>query len=69
MNINDPIGKPGLLFLGSGYLLNIVHNVVRTVSLWQTQVFAWGGFVCTCIGGIYYLLKIHNDFIKKPKEK
>lgn len=61
--INDPIGKPGLLFLGSGYLLHIMEHFNRS------DLFAWGGFLCTLVGGGYYSLKIYNDFIKKPKAK
>ena len=61
MNMQDPLGKPGLLFLGSSYLLNITSHFTRS------DVWGWGGFICTCIGGGYYLLKIYNDFIKKPK--
>ncbi len=61
--MNDPVGKPGLFLLGGGYLLNIVHDHIS-----RADIFATGAFVCTCIGGVYYLLKIYNEFIK-PKQK
>lgn len=64
-----------MLFLGSGYFLNSVHKWLLnvTVPMPGAAVIAWGGFVCTCIGGIYYLVKLHkeylNPFIKSLKSK
>lgn len=57
--LQDPNGKFGLGFLTTGYILNILNIVTRA------DLAFWAGFVCTCIGGIYYLIKIYFDYIKK----
>lgn len=63
--MSDPIGKPGLLFLGSGYILGAVHKILLYVPtpIPGAAVIAWGGFVCTCIGGIYYLVKLYKEYL------
>lgn len=60
--MEDPNGKFGLGFLSAGYFFNIAHTLFIRADL-----AFWLGFVCTAIGGIYYLLKIYFDFIKKQK--
>lgn len=60
VKMNDPFGKFGLSCLSAGYVLNIVHTVFTRADFTY-----WAGLTCTIIGGVYYLLKIYFDFIKK----
>lgn len=59
--MNDPFGKFGLSCLSAGYLLDVVNSAIHAEAMF------YASFTCTCIGGIYYLLKIYRDFIKKSK--
>jgi hypothetical protein len=63
MHMNDPYGKFGLAFLSGGYLLHIMNTIIA-----RADIAYWAGLTCTCIGGVYYLLKIYFDFIKKAKK-
>jgi hypothetical protein len=68
-NLSDPIGKPGLGFFGAGYLLHIGTNLPTTlITPRLALIFAWGAFIFSGIGAVYYLFKIYHDFIKKSKK-
>lgn len=57
--MHDPHGKFGLSFLGAGYFLDAINSVAHAEAMFYVSI------TCTIIGGVYYLLKIFFDFIKK----
>ena len=52
-------------------MLNVIRHSLGVIRLPMPPpwLLAWVGFICTLIGGSYYLLKVYHEFIKKPKQK